>query len=137
MRNFLKLGQQVGFLPVSGNDDELLEKMSALQELFRETFPVVLTVHGSNTRVILPLDTDKCRVRIDKFTGTASVFGRAITGTAGDEKVDLLPIPGLAQVQHMNRQQRRGAARQGQTEQANEMVVRGPEITLRVLAVEQ
>lgn len=60
LSGFLKLGQLTGLVPVSGDEAETLDKRSALQELIREQFPVLLTI-GSTTNVALTLDVAKSK----------------------------------------------------------------------------
>ena len=137
LRNFLQLGQQLGFIPISGDEDEQLAKMAALRDLIRDTFPVVLRTEGSDLPIVLPLDTSKSRVKVDRYTGRATVFGRVIERTDAGEKKEVIQIPGTTHIAHMSRQQRRAAARQGQDKEPNDITLDGPVLTLRVLAIQQ
>lgn len=138
LRNFLQMGQQVGFLPISGNEDEMLRKMEALRDVVRDSFPVVLTTDDSELSLILHIDRACSGVSIDRYRGRATVYGRVIERIAKDEKKDLLEIPGTAHIPEMSRQQRRAAARAGQTQgAASDMTVHGPALVLRVVAIEQ
>jgi len=137
LRNFLQLGQRLGFIPIGGNEDEMLKQMSALKDLIKETFPVVLNVGNGAPQVAMPLDTENSRVKVDRYIGTATVFGRIVEGTPAGEKHELLQIPGTAHLTQMSRQQRRAAERENKPTQENDMVLDGPVLTLRAIAIYQ
>lgn len=139
LRNFVELGQQMGAVPISGNEEAHLEKLAALRDLIRESYPVIMRIGGSNLPVILPLDADKSRVTVGRYRGVATVYGRIDARTATGEDEDVIELPGLAPVQQLSRQQRRAAARSGppQQQQPNDMTIPGPALRLRVLAIQQ
>lgn len=137
LRDFLELGQRVGFLPLGGDEDTQLSKLAALRDLLSETLPVVLRTDDRDFPIILPLDASQPQVKVTKFVGRATVYGWIIGRTVTGETTDVIQLPGASQVPQLNRQQRRAAERQGQSPAPSDMTVEGPAITLRVLAIEQ
>jgi hypothetical protein len=134
---FVQLGQQAGFIPVSGGVAETAEQFAALHQLIHERFPAVLGVEGSPTSVVLWMDIEQCRVPVSRFAGSVTVYGRIIEHTPKGESLQLIPIPGLAQVQAVNRAERRRRGRAAVPPGAKDLEVEGPALTLRVLAVVQ
>lgn len=138
LRNFLRIGQQVGLLPISGDEDDMLSKLAAFRDLLRESFPVVLHADISGMPLILHIERARSLVGIDRYRGRATVYGRVIERISEGDKRELLKLPGASHVPQMSRPQRRAAARQGQDQSnINDMTIRGPALALRVLAVEQ
>ncbi len=133
---FGRMLEQAGILTPAANDMQNIERMSAMKDVIKESFPVVLRTHEDHPPVALPLDTEKSRVKIDRYVGRATVFGRIVERVTEQSSYQLVRVPG-AQLAHMSRQQRRAAERSGTPTPSADFELAGPALVMRVIAIYQ
>ncbi|GAA3388119.1 DUF6414 family protein [Cryptosporangium minutisporangium] len=142
LQNLLQLGQRLGFLPISGNEDETLKQLSELQELIRETFPVLFKIDhidGVELPALLYLDRSYTKVNVDRFAGRATVYGRVVERVSKTDRKEIIQIPGMASFSQLNREQRRASGRKGQkrSSEPQDLVIAGPALVIRPYAIQQ
>ncbi|MFI2284797.1 DUF6414 family protein [Nocardia beijingensis] len=134
--NFGRLLERFNMLPSGVEDMTQLEMLTAAKEVLNEEFPAVLDFGNGSPRIIVLLETQWSRAKIDRYSGRAVIFGRISGKVDRGSSHPLLKLPGTASMQTMNRAQRRRADR-AKSEAQSEMEIQGPALLVRALAVYQ
>ncbi|MFI5500983.1 hypothetical protein ACIA5E_18140 [Nocardia asteroides] len=134
--NLGRLLERFNMLPSGIEDMAQLEMMTAAKEVLNEEFPAVVDFGTDSPKIIILLETEWSRAKIDRYNGRTAIFGRIIGKIDRGSSYPLLKIPGTSGMPKMNRAQRRQADR-AKSETRNEMEIQGPALLVRALAVYQ